>query len=180
MSRIVPVLVLVLLGCLGRSPVGAVGLEGYKTIAKAECSAAGVRITYDDKTSVEIPTGAKTRDACQEIKVSADGKVAAWVVACTGTAINGNGEGEESDGAIYQAVCARLTGLAAGKMFDIDESAAFIGQLAFKGSTHDLQYRSAPMHGLGAVFLYDMDTKKQLPICEERDASPQCTVPTRR
>ena len=167
-------MVVALLGYLGPEPVSAASSQEHRIIAKAECSATGIRITFEDNSLIQIPTDSGSHSACQEIRVSADGKVAAWVVACTGVAINGNGEGKEPDGTIYQAVCARLTGLARGRTFDIEELAAYVGKLAFKGTTHDLKYRAAPMHGLGTVVLYDMDRHTHVLICAEGDASPRC------
>jgi hypothetical protein len=171
-----------LLGCFCLSPAWAEtsSLTEANRIAKAECSETGVRVTYDNNARIEIPTGGKTHNTCQELKVSADRKVAAWVIACTGVAINGNGEGTQADGSSYQAICARLSGLTAGKKtFNIEDLSAFIGELAFKGRTHHLIYRSASMHGHGVYFLYDLDNEKPLLACGEGDNSPRCAELTK-
>jgi hypothetical protein len=145
-----------------------------RLVEKAECSQEGVHITYNNKTRIEIPTGKKSRSTCQELKVSADKQAAAWVIACTGEALNGNGEGKEPDGSTYQAICASLTGAVAGKTFDIEEIAAFVDHVSFQDKTHQIKYHTAPMHGGGAYVLYDLDSRKQILACDHDDTSPGC------
>jgi hypothetical protein len=64
--------------------------------------------------------------------------------------------------------------LAAGKIVKVEALVASVEGLSFEAKTHHLKYHSSPMHGNGASFLYDLDSKKQLLSCGDEDQTPAC------
>jgi hypothetical protein len=110
------------------------------------------------------------------MKISSDKRIAAVVIDCTGEALSGMGNGKDPDETEFQAQCSSLHAAVAGRFLEIEPLAGIVRHLSFKGTTHQLKYYTAPLHGMGAYILYDIDQRKSTMSCAASDIFEECTL----